>query len=132
MAYSSSEQFNDYQRRRYRERLNWAIEYLGDRCATCGGDGPFDFDHLDPALKTANVTAMHMRSFEVFKAEVDKCQLLCRPCHIARTAAARPPRRHGTRASYKYGRCRCDSCRSAARAYARKLKDRAEVQQESS
>lgn len=45
----------------------------------------FHFDHIDPRTKIARVASMTCRKLEVIKAEIEKCQLLCQPCHHART-----------------------------------------------
>ena len=49
----------------------------------------FHFDHIDPQTKTGRVGSMICRKIEVIKAEIDKCQLLCQPCHHARTKKER-------------------------------------------
>ena len=49
----------------------------------CGATEKLDFDHIIPADKSytigSNITCF---SLEELILEVDKCQLLCRPCHI--------------------------------------------------
>jgi hypothetical protein len=53
-------------------------------------------------------------------AELQKCDALCRPCHLQESKKQRPPTRiHGTRAMYVQGRCRCDACRKANSEYAK-------------
>lgn len=53
----------------------------------------FDFDHRDPSAKLNHV-AMMLRSpnkypLEIIKAEMEKCDLLCRNCHRKKTIADR-------------------------------------------
>jgi hypothetical protein len=47
----------------------------------------FDFDHIDPSTKIDNVSGLVKlgRSFELIGAEMAKCDLVCRCCHILRT-----------------------------------------------
>jgi hypothetical protein len=45
--------------------------------------------------------------------EAAKCQLLCKPCHVAKGAEDRPELKHGTYHVYWYWNCRCDPCKAA-------------------
>jgi hypothetical protein len=70
------------------------LEYLGGRCIICRrsikaverryltSKGAFEFNHIDPAKKSAIYAKMIRRviSTEQFD-ELDKCNLLCRLCH---------------------------------------------------
>jgi hypothetical protein len=70
------------------------LEYLGGRCIICRrsinavekrfgtSKGAFEFNHIDPAQKSAIYEKMIRRvvSTEQFD-ELDKCNLLCRICH---------------------------------------------------
>lgn len=71
------------QRRIRKERRQYLEEYLGGKCVRCGATERLDFDHIIPANKSytigSNITCF---SLEELILEVDKCQLLCRPCHI--------------------------------------------------
>tara|TARA_B100000902_G_C27199117_1_gene858093 strand:+ start:166 stop:1170 length:1005 start_codon:yes stop_codon:yes gene_type:complete len=71
------------QRRIRKERRQYLEEYLGGKCVKCGATERLDFDHIIPADKSytigSNITCF---SLEELILEVDKCQLLCRPCHI--------------------------------------------------
>ena len=71
------------QRRIRKERRQYLKEYLGGKCVRCGATERLDFDHIIPANKSytigSNITCF---SIEELILEVDKCQLLCRPCHI--------------------------------------------------
>ena len=64
-----------------------AVAFLGGKCVRCGKtDDPskilskLEFHHK--ALKTFNVGAELYRGWEFVKAEVKKCELRCRGCHI--------------------------------------------------
>jgi len=59
-------------------------------CADCGirSDHPeiYDFDHRPGEIKAKSVaTLLTSGSFEAFKAEIDKCDVVCSNCHRIRT-----------------------------------------------
>jgi hypothetical protein len=65
-----------------------AIEYMGGKCADCGGvfhHKVFDFHHLDPSEKDGRLTErLRCQSWNKLKEELDKCVLLCANCHRIR------------------------------------------------
>ena len=67
------------------------IEYLETRaCVDCGEADlvTLDFDHIDPATKTANVSRMVSSglSWESILKEIMKCDVVCSNCNRRRTA----------------------------------------------
>ena len=74
------------QRRIRKERRQYLEEYLGGKCVRCGVTEKLEFDHITPVNKSysigANITCF---SLEELILEADKCQLLCRPCHIQKS-----------------------------------------------
>lgn len=68
------------------ERRKYLREYLGGKCVRCGATERLEFDHRIPADKSytiaSNITCF---SLEELILEIDKCQLLCRPCHIQKS-----------------------------------------------
>ena len=62
-----------------------AVEYKGGSCERCGYDnyiGALHFHHLDPNIKDVSWKTFKLRKFnDAFKAELDKCILLCANCH---------------------------------------------------
>lgn len=110
-------------RRRRRERR---AEYLeGKSCVRCGSTDDLQVDHIDPKMKTMHSSAIWLLSREKREAELAKCQVLCKPCHRAKTTAEQTrPTRHGTPSGYIYKRCRCDACRAWAAAYYQDYKRR--------
>lgn len=61
-----------------------AIEYLGGKCVKCGGrfhPAAFDFHHLNPSEKGSTLGQISGLSWKRFKAELDKCVLICSNCH---------------------------------------------------
>lgn len=69
------------QDRHYRRKRQAAIEYLGGKCVVCGATNNLEFDHVDPSTKEMSISRFLRRRFEVYKAELDKCQLLCYEHH---------------------------------------------------
>lgn len=64
------------------------------------------------------------KAWNLLVAEVNKCQLLCHPCHIEKTringenpggATRKRPLTHGTTHAYYTYKCRCELCREAKR-----------------
>jgi hypothetical protein len=67
-----------------------AIAYLGGRCVRCGATEGLDFDHLDGATKSFTIGERLKGRWSIIEAELSKCQLLCRDCHIQKTALKYP------------------------------------------
>lgn len=82
----NNEYFRLYHRARYAQRMEYAKSRLGNRCAECGGGGPFDLDHIDPTTKVMPVSLMTRLTKTRFDEELAKCQLLCKPCHGKKTS----------------------------------------------
>ena len=76
---------NTYMKRRWTARRIEAVESLGGQCVRCGATERLEFDHIDPATKVNSIAQMSSASEAKFWAEVKKCQLLCKPCHITKT-----------------------------------------------
>ena len=81
-------QINNYAVKRRREAKIKAVEYKGNKCQDCGiehianyNTSIFQFHHRDPNEKDFAVSQINMRSFDNFKQELDKCDLLCANCH---------------------------------------------------
>lgn len=58
----------------------------GGRCVVCGSVDKLEFDHIDPSTKLFDISGGATRKMEVLLEEVDKCQLLCRGCHIEKSS----------------------------------------------
>ena len=111
--------YTEYHRLYYYKRRAKMIAYLGVSCAHCGSTDRLEFDHVDPALKSFDISDnMTLNNPEV-RAELDKCQLLCRPCHEAKTAAEHRAAgfTHGSIYGFMKVRCDCDECTSSKRAW---------------
>jgi 5-methylcytosine-specific restriction endonuclease McrA len=115
-----------YQRQLHARRRAEVITALGGCCQRCGSTDNLQLDHIDAGTKRFDISTLFRRS-ALLAAELAKCQLLCRPCHLAKTKErgentgggrnklTEIP--HGTNSGYTYWKCRCDSCRTAQRAY---------------
>lgn len=107
----------------------WALALLGGKCIACGLTERLQFDHVDASTKVIEigVAIRNGWSRERLLEELAKCQLLCRPHHLAKSRRegdlkggqnriANPS--HGTAAMYgSPNQCRCDSCRKWKREY---------------
>lgn len=112
---------------RHHARLADARVTLGGCCARCGTQERLEFDHIDPATKRQKVTRMHTYSDVAFWAEVAKCQLLCRPCHVDKSVqegSMDAGTYHGSRTGYRKRKCRCDACKAWNHALYEKRKAR--------
>ena len=70
--------------RRLKKLKTLAIEYKGGKCIKCGYDKSvgLDFHHRDRVKKLFTISTKLNGSFnDLFKAELDKCDLLCCRCH---------------------------------------------------
>ena len=98
-------------------RKQW-LEVHGP-CSKCGSSERLEVHHTDPDKKVSH----RVWSWTAVRrnAELAKCVVLCKPCHLEETRAqylAKYPIIHGDRnRGYKRG-CKCDECRRAAREYA--------------
>ena len=76
------------QRRAHRDkRRAYCLEYLGGKCVKCGTIHNLQFDHIKREGKKYEITRKITNNFDSIKEELDKCQLLCAPCHLEKTAS---------------------------------------------
>ncbi len=80
-------EYNNKCKREYRDkrRVN-CIEYLGGKCVVCGTTHNLQFDHIKREGKKYNIAGRVTQDFTILKEELNKCQLLCAPCHLEKTA----------------------------------------------
>lgn len=105
-----------YRKAYYENRLSLYRAYLGGVCVKCSTTENLEFDHIDRETKSFGVSERHDCSWDIVRLELDKCQLLCEACHVAKSIEAGdiPPRAvHGTHAMYRHHGCRCALCRKA-------------------
>ena len=86
-----AEQNRERQRERIKERKKKhrqeCLDRLGGKCITCGTTSNLEFDHINPNLKQFKISCHLSLSLNKLFEEVDKCQLLCKQCHIKKTRA---------------------------------------------
>ena len=112
-----------------RRRAAW---FAGKTCVRCGSTERLEIDHIDPALKVDH----RLWSWSAVRreAELAKCQVLCRPCHLAKSieGGEMPSMistfQHGTVTMYVRHKCRCPACRACNAA--RQRRQRAAKKQE--
>lgn len=117
-----------YMKSWYDRRHAEATAALGGACVRCGVTEDLEFDHIDPATKTMTIAKMWTASKKRFQDELAKCQLLCKPCHQAKTLAERGMKAakgtHGTLSAYRYcGPPKCEECKKANRDYSQSRRD---------
>lgn len=124
MPYANREAQREYQRRWIARRRG--AFFKTKTCEWCASKEGLELHHRDPSKKLHH--AIWSWGEKRRQAEIDKCFVLCRPCHERAHAQARRVEAElrnpcGTWQSYKRG-CRCDSCRAGNREYLRELKQR--------
>lgn len=104
----------------YRRLKALVLEVLGPCCVKCGSTENLQADHIDPTSKSFDIGSSGNRREAAIRAELAKCQRLCRPCHNYKTVDDRGFQHasHGNTAMYRGG-CRCGPCREANTAYCR-------------
>ena len=78
-----------YHQKRYANRISEMMIYLGSECVKCGTKESLEFDHIDPKTKEFSITRKWTRSWDILQPELDKCQLLCKECHLEKTKLQR-------------------------------------------
>lgn len=110
---------NDYMKKRYAKRRQIFIERLGGVCVKCQSSEDLQLDHIDSKQKLFNIAKFFSYKLDIVLPEVDKCQLLCKPCHLEKTLVDKghlPAKgTHGTLASYRY--CKCSLCKEVWNAW---------------
>ncbi len=104
----------EYNKARFKRVKKWMFETIGGNCIICGIIAT-EIDHIDPNTKSFNLTKGWSKAKHIVEAELQKCQPLCKPCHINKTRndlKQNDARKvHGTLSSYRY--CKCDLCKKA-------------------
>lgn len=99
------------------------IEVLGGRCVNCRTTERLEFDHVIPEEISFRIGNRLNARPEKLIEELQKCQLLCKPCHGEKTGietrAKNKKPRHGTVNRYQNHECRCIDCRDAWTIYMR-------------
>lgn len=111
-----------YMNERYAAQRGEAIYYLGGRCNRCESTENLEIDHMCRKDKVHAVGRLWpARDLHVLFEELEKCQLLCRACHVDKTAdETRGEERgfmHGGYYGWQVKRCRCPECVTGRRAW---------------
>lgn len=67
-----------------KDKVKQLKEEYGGKCSRCGYDKCIDaleFHHLDPTVKEFHLGEARGLKIETLRAELDKCELVCRNCH---------------------------------------------------
>ena len=132
---NSNEYMRAYMARRREDRRTKLINFLGGWCFRCGSDEDLQFDHITPGTRSFVLSGKAFdRSWTELAIELDKCQLLCRSCHLQKTiengetgggwnkGQSQLNLVHGTAYMYNQNKCRCIDCK-----YARSLNRKGEI-----
>ena len=115
----------EYNKARYYRVKAWMFSIVGDTCIRCNATAT-QIDHKDPTKKSFEISNNWSNAKHKLEAELQKCQPLCKPCHIDKTRkdlGQNDARKvHGTLSSYRY--CKCDLCRQAKNKWEREYKQR--------
>jgi hypothetical protein len=109
-----------YMAERRRVRRLTLIDLLGGACTRCGETSDLQFDHVVPGSQGFRVGRGLDKPWAEILAEVAKCQLLCDPCHHAKSAECGETStvEHGGGKTGKHG-CKCAPCKARKAEYAR-------------
>ena len=88
------EYHREYAKNWYHERRAEYVALLGGKCVACGSVDKLQFDHKDRSTKKFAIGKLFMKSQSVVREELEKCQLLCQPCHVEKS---RPELREAAR-----------------------------------
>ena len=76
---------NTYRRAKKQLIRDTLRDELGNVCVSCGATEDLQFDHIDPTKKNHNIS--DIEGWDRAWAELPLVQLLCAPCHVAKTIA---------------------------------------------
>lgn len=117
----------EYFNNRRKNRRQKFIELLGGKCVRCGTADNLQFDHKNPKKKEFRIADRIDAPEDVLLAEVNKCVLMCAPCHKEKTLEkgehGQPKSRCGTIWRYKHYKCRCTKCKKAMSLYSKRRKN---------
>lgn len=120
------------QRRHHYEKVRGILfGYMADKgytcCSMCSSQTDLQFDHIDPKLKSFEVLSKwRAKPLSELLLELDKCQLLCQRCHLAKTrkdyasgsiASNKGQITHGSMFGWQKAKCSCLLCTTAKRSW---------------
>lgn len=101
-------------------RRIYAFNYLGNKCNKCGiKNVKLEFDHINKNNCNFRIAVGLEFGLDKLNEELDKCQLLCRNCHMDKTLSESDRHRttHGELGMYTNYGCRCVECKKVWNAY---------------
>ena len=104
------------------KRRKYAINYLGGKCNLCKKQSDrYEFDHIKRESVSFRIAVGLAFNINRLNSELDKCQLLCRKCHVIKTNndLGRGSKLHGNHSTYTNKNCRCELCTKAWSKYVR-------------
>lgn len=103
-----------------KRRADWLAEH--GPCVQCGSADFLEVDHIDRTTKIDH----NIWSWSQVRrdAELAKCQVLCRDCHLAKTIAEKPQAKHGSSRRYEDYGCRCVVCKAWRAAKTKRYRER--------
>jgi hypothetical protein len=113
---NSNEYMAEYMLKRYHERRDTALAFLGGKCVVCGVEENLHFHHTNE--KEFTIAKFWSVSEKRFWDEISKCELRCEEHHKEVHHAENA---HGMPHRYWQG-CRCDKCIKAYNLYTNEKK----------
>lgn len=86
-GWDSPEQQRIYQRKWKAQRRQKWIEDQGGLCVRCESTEELEIDHIDRSTKEYEITNIWSRKADIREAELAKCQVLCKVCHLEKTTS---------------------------------------------
>lgn len=83
MPYKDKKAQMEYQRVWCANRRKEYVDKHGGKCVKCSSTHRLEFDHINPEEKVSH--RIWSWSRDRIEAELAKCQLLCRDCHLSKT-----------------------------------------------
>lgn len=80
------------------------------KCTRCGSVDSLQLHHINPEEKEDHKIWSWREERRL--TEIQKCEVLCRDCHVAHHVSLIPVPDHGTLTRYQSYKCRCDLCRA--------------------
>lgn len=124
----------DYMAQRRATRRELLLILKGSKCELCGSTDNLEFDHVVPGTQDFRLSGAGLdKAWTKILEELNKCQLLCGPCHRAKTVTKKETGGgwnkgmtmqgnkvvpvHGTANMYSTHKCNCIDCKYAKSQY---------------
>lgn len=85
----NKEKYNSYMKtymlNRYYSRRKIILDKYNNKCCNCGCTINLQIDHIEYHNKSFNISKLWSINNKKFFIELEKCQILCEPCHLDKT-----------------------------------------------